>query len=72
MSMPKAAVGKNHGFAGFEHKIRTSRQLSHMKSESKSTGMQSFPKEKFRPCINPSNSGHHPAANLGGNDIMHW
>lgn len=68
MSVPEAAVHKNHSLVFGEHKVGRARQLSHMKSISESSGEKTGAKCPFRPSIFSANTRHHAAALRSGRD----
>jgi len=68
MSVPEAAVHKNHSLVFGKHKVGRAGQFSHMKSITESSGKKAGAKCPFRPSIFSANTRHHAAALRSGGD----
>ena len=71
MPMPKTAVYKYHRSPRGKDQIGAARQLANMQAVPKALLVQIAPDYDFRLGIFTPNAGHHPAANIRGDDVSH-
>jgi hypothetical protein len=71
VTVPKTAVREEHSMIAREHKVGLAWQCPLMEPEPKSCHVKSTAKDEFRLGVFPPDSGHHPASDIGRNDIRH-
>jgi hypothetical protein len=69
MTVPEAAMDEDHGGMARKDDIRTARQVSAVKSESQSRGVQALPHLQLRLRIDLPDTGHVSAALLWSESI---
>ena len=71
MQMPETAMDKDYGAVLGKYKVRLARQPLVMKDITKALGVQASSYNHFRLGILAADARHHPASDLGRNDISH-
>ncbi len=69
--VPEASVSKENSFVFRKDDIRLPRQGAIMQPEPESSRMQATSQRQLRLCVFTPNTGHHPAADLRGNNVSH-
>lgn len=69
--VPEAAVGKQDRLVFGKNEIRFAGQAAIMETIAESQRVKALAEDHLRSCVAPPDAGHHPAADLGRNDISH-
>ena len=71
MAVPEAAMNKDHRMESWKYEIGPAGNTARMKPVAEAPRMKRAPDCQLGLCVPPSDSRHHPAADLAGDGISH-